>query len=267
MSAASGKGRRPRGGKITAAKSSAIQNAETASKPRPVPTASLRPNVILRLRHITPANRTNAATSILTYAHQTSNSENTEGFALVHPTTTTPAPPSCIPSNDTDSIESKLRDFNARVRIGDSCKAEACYWDTCPFYTPPVYVPLHVTNNTIHTAGYYCSPECAAAAILRREIEGDAHEQWSLLNTLYTSVYMLDGPIVPAADPRKVLTKFGGPLTIEEYRQALRSGKQLQALPHPVIKNVSEIHLVAPKADVGKILKGHRRLVSKPLKT
>jgi len=266
MSAASEKGRRPRGGKITAAKNSFIQNAETASKPRPVPTASLRPNVILRLRHITPANRTNPTTSILTYAQQASNSDCTDSFASVHPTTT-PIPPSCIPSNDTDSIENKLRDYNARVRIGDSSKAEACYWDTCSFYTPPVYVPLHITNNIIHTAGYYCSPECAAAAILRREVEGDAHEQLSLLNTLYSSVYMLDGPIIPAPDPRKVLTKFGGPLTIEDYRQVLRSGKQLQALPHPVIKNVSEIHLAVPKADVGKILKGHRRLVSKPLNT
>ena len=263
MSAASGKGRRPRGGKITTAKHSVIQNAETESKPRPVPTASLRPNVILRLRHITPANRNIATTSILTYTNQASNNNSTDGFAAVH-TATTPTPPSCIP---TDTIEAKLRDFNARVRAGDSYKAEACYWDTCPFYTPPVYVPLHVANNTIHTAGYYCSPECAAAAILRREIEGDAHEQLSLLNTLYTPVYMLEEPIVPAPNPRKMLTKFGGPLTVEEYRQSLRSGKQLQALPYPVIKNVSEIHLVAPKGDIGKILKGRRKLVSKPLNT
>ena len=91
------------------------------------------------------------------------------------------------------------------------------------------------------------------------------NSEWG--NTLYTPVYMLDNPIVPAADPRKVLAKFGGPLTIEEYRQTLRSGKQLQALPHPVIKNISEIHLVTPKSDVGKILKGRRRLVSKPLNT
>lgn len=266
MSAASGKGRRPRGGKVTAAKGSVVQNAESSSKPRPVPTASLRPNVILRLRHITPTNRTDTTTSILTYAQHTAGAR-TDGFASVHPTATTPIPPSCIPADNTDAIEARLREFNERVRVGDSYKAEACYWDTCPFYTPPVYVPLHIGNGNIYTTGYYCSPECAAAAILSREAEGDPHEQLSLLNTLYTPVYMLDNPIVPAADPRKVLDKFGGPLTIEEYRQALRSGKQLQALPHPVIKNISEIHLVTPKSDVGKILKGRRRLVSKPLNT
>lgn len=251
---------------MTSAKNNVVQNAELASKQRPVPTASLRPNVILRLRHITPTHRSITTKSILTYAQNIAGA-NTDGFTSVNSTITTTLP-SCIHHADnTDAIEARLREFNDRIRICDSNKAEACFWDTCPFYTPPVYIPLHVTNGNIFTTGYYCSPECAAAAILNQEAEGDPHEQLSLLNTLYTPVYILDGPIIPAANPRKVLDKFGGPLTIEEYRQSLRSGKQLQALPHPVIKNISEIHLVAPKSDIGKILKGPRKLVSKPLNT
>lgn len=260
MSSATGKGRRPRGGKITAAKNELGDAGEAATV--------LRPNVILRLRHITPANRTVATTtSILTYSKHAANADCADGFAAVGQAVT-PLSPSSIPTDGTDAIEARLREFNKKVRAGDFNKAEACYWDSCPFYTPPVHIPLHIADNVIHTTGYYCSPECAAAAILKREATcGDPHEQLSLLNALYTPVYMLDAPIIPAADPRQTLDKFGGPLTIEEYRQALRSGKQLQALPHPVIKNVSEIHLVTPKSDVGKILKGRRKLVSKPLNT
>jgi hypothetical protein len=160
-------------------------------------------------------------------------------------------------------IETQLKAFNTRVRTNDVEQSRCCFWDTQPFFTPPVYVPIRVTDNTIYARGSFCSPECAAADIMYNpSIDADPHEQLALLNYLYGPIYMLDAPIRQAPNPRGILNCLGGPLTTEEYRNAFRSGKQLQALPYPLVRYVTEVHLVTPRMEQARVMRGCRQLVA-----
>jgi hypothetical protein len=252
----SGKGRRPRGSKVTMpatppASKSVVEMAVTAAR-------SLRPNVILRLRHITPSGR-HPQSALTPY-----NGSGDGSYALVsQPEAPAESPPPLAANDVTNTIESQLKTFNARVRTNDVEQPRCCFWDTQPFFTPPVYVPIRVTDDTIHARGSFCSPECAAADILMHpSIDADPHEQLALLNYLYGPIYMLDTPIHPAPNPRGILNTLGGPLTIEEYRSAFRSGKQLQALPYPLVRYVSEVHLITPRPEQARVMRGCRQLVA-----
>jgi hypothetical protein len=214
-----------------------------------------RPNVILRLKHIVPV----VGTSQPTFASYGPTSDS--AYSLV-------ANPAQAATEDVAidtcaRIDRLLKEFNRNVRVGDVAPSKCCFWDTQPFYTPPVHIILSIGAEDIQGRGAYCSPECAAAHILHNPHAGsDPYEQLALLNTAYGPIYMLESPIQPAADPRGLLICFGGPLSIEDYRAVFRSGRQLQSLPRPLVKYVTEVHLVTPRLEQARVMKGARRLVT-----
>ena len=47
----------------------------------------------------------------------------------------------------------------------------ACFWCTCNFDNPPVYIPTGEFNGTYHCYGCFCSPECATAFLFQESID------------------------------------------------------------------------------------------------
>lgn len=99
----------------------------------------------------------------------------------------------------------------------------ACFWCCHTFTNRPVVLPIRDTGEYLQVNGNFCSPECACAYLF--DIRQDSHTRWEQLALLHR-VYgeACNGKIHPAP-ARAVLKHFGGNLSIQEYRQLIRSHK------------------------------------------
>jgi len=99
----------------------------------------------------------------------------------------------------------------------------ACLWCCHTFTNRPVVLPMRDTGEYLDVTGNFCSPECACAYLF--DMRQDAHTRWEQLALLYR-VYAeaCQGKIHPAPS-RNIIKLFGGNLSIQEYRQLLRSHK------------------------------------------
>ena len=92
----------------------------------------------------------------------------------------------------------------------------SCWWCTYQFDNVPCALPMHLSNNVYNVTGVFCSPECAAAYNFNTNGITNIWEKYSLLNLLYGKLYKTQIKIAP---PRNTLKKFGGHLTIEQFRK------------------------------------------------
>jgi hypothetical protein len=93
----------------------------------------------------------------------------------------------------------------------------ACFWCCDSFSGKPCVIPLKVIDNVWNVYGNFCTPQCAMAYLLSEII--DTHTRWeriALLNRLY--FMNTNGRIYPAPS-RESLQRFGGPITIEDFRR------------------------------------------------
>jgi hypothetical protein len=91
-----------------------------------------------------------------------------------------------------------------------------CFWCCDAFSGSPCVIPLRVVDSVWHVYGNYCTPQCAMAYLMSEIL--DTHTRWeriALLNRLYADA--TNGRIYPAP-ARESLSKFGGPISIEDYR-------------------------------------------------
>lgn len=120
----------------------------------------------------------------------------------------------------------------------------ACFWCTCEFQSPPIYLPKHEVNGRYEVYGCFCTPECACAYLFSEQIDQSLKwERYALLNYLYKNVYQQSKPFHPAPDPRFLLNKYFGILSIEEYRALLRTGKHMMVIDKPISKVYPEVHV------------------------
>lgn len=122
-------------------------------------------------------------------------------------------------------------------------KKSACFWDTCDFDNPPVYIPKFVMNNTYHVYGCFCSPECAVAHLMEENIDSSIKfERYQLINHLYSKVYNYKKNIKPAPNPHYMLEKYCGNLSIQEYRTLLSNERLFLVVDKPLTRVMPELH-------------------------
>jgi hypothetical protein len=100
----------------------------------------------------------------------------------------------------------------------------ACFWTCETFEGRPCVIPTCIIDGVWRVYGNYCNPQSAMAALLAEPL--DTHVRWeriALLNMLYGPAYS-NGRIYPAPD-RAVLQRFGGPMSVEEYRDLCDRGR------------------------------------------
>lgn len=117
----------------------------------------------------------------------------------------------------------------------------ACWWCTYQFDTLPCFIPERFVGNSDNKSenkffvyGCFCSFDCATAYNISL---GDykVFDRNSLIKRLYQMITGKTDDIVIAA-PREVLTKFGGHITIEEYRKGNSSiSKEYRLLLPPMV--------------------------------
>jgi hypothetical protein len=101
----------------------------------------------------------------------------------------------------------------------------ACFWCTCEFNGAPCFLPVKEEMNTYHIYGNFCSPQCALSFLLQEHL--DSHVRWdrmALLHRMYRPAGKMNGRLYPAP-PRESLTKYGGPYTVEQFRELIRENR------------------------------------------
>ena len=125
--------------------------------------------------------------------------------------------------------------------IGAAPRRSCCFWDTCEFDTPPIYLPKSVSNN----GGYvvyacFCSPECALAYLMNERVDTSVKfERCQMLNAMHGKINV---SIKPAPNPQYTLNKFYGNLSIQEYRKLFKSEQIVYVVNKPLTHILPEIY-------------------------
>jgi hypothetical protein len=141
-------------------------------------------------------------------------------------------------------INKKLKQLEHNLHINNvNNKRSACFWDTCEFDNPPIYIPKHFINGTYHVYGCFCSPECGVAYLMKENLDSSTKfERYHLFNNIYTKIYNYKKNIKPAPDPYHMLEKFYGNLSIQEYRSLLRNERLFLIVDKPLTRILPELH-------------------------
>jgi hypothetical protein len=119
----------------------------------------------------------------------------------------------------------------------------ACFWCCHDFDNNPWGVPqrYNLENDTFICFGNFCSPNCTISYI--NEKYGNNTNKWeyiSLLNFMYYKAFNNDDIIIPAPE-KYCLQKFGGRLTIEEYRMLTLNNNKLYYVNFPICLNIMPV--------------------------
>jgi hypothetical protein len=98
--------------------------------------------------------------------------------------------------------------------------------------------------DTYTVYGCFCSPECAASYLIREPLDASVKfERLQMLNAMYNNICNnTDKPIKPAPDPRYMLNKYYGNLTVDEYRKLLKSDHLLYIVNKPLTHSLPELY-------------------------
>lgn len=121
-------------------------------------------------------------------------------------------------------------------------KQSACFWCTCEFDTPCIYIPKHFLKNSYHVYGCFCSPECAIGYLLNETIDNSLKfERLQLFNYIYGNIFEQSN-FKAAPNPYFTLDKFYGNLTIDEYRQLKHTNRIINIIDKPLTRVIPDLY-------------------------
>lgn len=158
-------------------------------------------------------------------------------------------------SNDTNSIpyssKYQTHELNKKINHLDfiinsqiEIKQSACFWCTESFDNTAIHIPKCQKDGVYEVYGNFCSLECAVAHLISTvKHKSVLAEQYTLLHQLYLDTSPnLKTHIKPAPEPRYMLDKFLGNLSIEEYRSLHALNRHFILLDKPIKKVSPEYH-------------------------
>jgi hypothetical protein len=147
-------------------------------------------------------------------------------------------------TNETRELWRKLKILEQDLHINNiSDKKSACFWCSCDFDSPPIYIPKHFIKDSYHVYGCFCTPECGVAYLMEENIDSSTKfERYHLMNHIYSKIYEYKKNIKPAPNPHYMLDKYYGNLTIQEYRALLRSERLFLIVDKPLTRILPEFH-------------------------
>jgi hypothetical protein len=138
----------------------------------------------------------------------------------------------------------KLKALEQDLHLNNvSNKKSCCFFDTCEFDNPPIYIPKCFMKGSYQVYGCFCSPECATAYLMNESIDTSTKfERYHLINHIYGKAYNYNRNIKPAPNPYYTLDKFYGSLSIQEYRSLLSNGRLFLVMDKPMTRVMPELH-------------------------
>jgi len=230
------RGRKPKGGKII--QTEANNATDTV----------IEPNIILHLK-CGQDDLNNKTKFNLCSSNSELQSTTSLGFQYIDKNSNEkPTINSSITDNDDNETKpvlwDKLQQLANNLHTNNiSDKKSACHWCTEGFDNPPIFIPKYELKGSYFVYGCFCSPECACAYLYREDIDSSAKfERYHFLNLLYCKIYDYKKNIKPAPNPYYTLNKFYGNLSIQEYRQLLKSERLLLIIDKPLTRILPELH-------------------------
>lgn len=249
------RGRKPKGGKI-------VQQLVTN-----LPQKEEKPNVILHLKCSMKDLQSNSQSNNFVESYNFLAGKNELNYELIgnenintinvfndKTSTSISALDSCYECDDYDDdsvckdsnkeIWKKLKQLEYNLHINNvNNKRSACFWDTCEFDNPPIYIPKYFINGTYHVYGCFCSPECGVAYLMNENLDSSTKfERYHLFNHIYTKIYDYKKNIKPAPNPYYMLERYYGNLSIQEYRSLLRNERLFLIVDKPLTRILPELH-------------------------
>lgn len=145
---------------------------------------------------------------------------------------------------DIKTIWKKVNSLKVKLHNNEiSDKRSACFWCTCEFDNPPIFIPKNEFKDTYQVYGCFCSPQCGTAYLMNEKIDSSIKfERYQLLNHVYGKIYNYDKNIKPAANPYYTLDKFYGNLSIKEYRELSKNDQLLIVVDKPLTHVFPELY-------------------------
>ena len=242
------RGRKPKGGKI-------IQQLPTS-----MPEKEAKPNVILHLKCSMKDLQTNGQTNTVESYNFSSGVSGDLGYEIINGNNiqVTNFNDNYVKDDDYDDnydddisckdtvkeLWRKIKQLEHNLHINNvGNKRSCCFWDTCEFDNPPIYIPKHFINGTYQVYGCFCSPECAVAHLMNENIDSSIKfERYHLFNHIYSKIYDYKKNVKPAPNPYYMLDKFYGNLSIKEYRSLLKNERLFLIVDKPLTKIMPELH-------------------------
>jgi hypothetical protein len=152
----------------------------------------------------------------------------------------------CVPDNAESNkvIWKKLETLSLNLHNNNiPDKKSSCFWCTCDFDNPPIFIPKYEINKSYYVYGCFCSLECSCAYLINENIDNATKfERYHLLNYIYGKIYNYEKNIKPAPNPYYTLSKYYGNLSIQEYRKLLKSDRLLLVVDKPLSRQLPELH-------------------------
>ena len=135
-----------------------------------------------------------------------------------------------------EHVLSKINDLKINLSKNNiSDKRSACFWCTCEFHNPPIFIPKREKQDGYEVYGCFCTPECGVAYLMNENIDSSIKfERYQMMNYIYCKSLKYESNIKPAPDPHYLLDKYYGTLSIEEYRSTLRNNNYLIFVEKPL---------------------------------
>jgi hypothetical protein len=221
--------------------------------------------------HCSNANNSNSNSNSNSINNSSSNNNNSSSNLANKPK---PTPDALIATNsynylnndadedddddDTGSNDNNLKDIWKKLHhlklcfhksdvfqnIGAGTRRSCCFWDTCEFDTPPVYLPKCIApNGGYNVYGCFCSPECALAYLMNEGVDTSVKfERCQMLNSMYGKLLNYEKSIKPAPNAQYILNKFYGNLSIQEYRKLFKSEQIVYVVNKPLTHILPEMY-------------------------
>ena len=143
---------------------------------------------------------------------------------------------------DIKMVWKKLSNLKHQLRYNTlPDKRSSCFWCTCSFDNPAIYIPSKIRKGIYDVYGCFCSPQCAVAFLRKEPLDHSVlWERYSMINDLYGKIFGKN--IKPAPCPYYTLNKYYGNLTIQEYRKLLNNDKLLMIVDKPMSKILPELY-------------------------
>lgn len=155
----------------------------------------------------------------------------------------------------------------------------ACWWCTEQFSNLPYVIPEKYHNNKYYVYGCFCSYNCVVAYNININ-DYKIWDRYCLIKKMYhKQLHTHNKPInalnnISMAPPRESLKKFGGPLSIEEFRNIDEDSKRSIRIIYPpmvpitplveINYDVSNVSIKKKNNDTGLVLKRSKPLPNIP---
>lgn len=162
------------------------------------------------------------------------------------------APSTTLETQQQQNIKSirLLMDFDEKCKNGEwpASTSVHCYWCCHRFSNVPVGIPLSYNEELAKfmVYGCFCSCECAAAYNLEsKESADELMMRHSLINMLARELGYQK--VVRPAPSRLILTMFGGPMTIDEFREVCHTSRLVLVNFPPMMTITQQVEEISQK--------------------